>query len=199
MLKIHIPAVEDYWDESRNEFVTIKSYDLYLEHSLVSVAEWEGKWHKPFLGDTPKTNEELADYIRCMVRKRNVDEIDERIFYFIPEAELERIQKYIEDDHTATFFREEKKIDVPGAKKKKEIITSEVLYYYMIALNIPMECQKWHLGRLQTLIKVCNEKNKEMDPKYKGKKKLTAGEAANLAKRYHSINEANRALLGTTG
>ena len=198
MLKIHIPAVEDYWDEKKNEFVSIKAYDLYLEHSLVSVAEWEARWHKPFLGDDEKTNEQLADYIRCMVRKRNVDEIDERIFNFIPEEELIRIQKYIEDDHTATFFREDKK-GPTGGRRKKEILTSEVLYYYMIALNIPMECQKWHLGRLQTLIKVCNEKNKEMDPKYKGKKKLTASESANLARKYHDINAANRALLNTRG
>lgn len=198
MLKIHIPAVEDYWDEAREEFITIKAYDLYLEHSLVSVAEWEAKWHKPFLGDSPKTNEELIDYIRCMVRKRNVDEIDERIFAFIPDDEMTRIQNYIEDDHTATYFRPDPKEQFTQGRKKKEVLTAEVLYYYMFALNIPMECQKWHLGRLQTLIKVCNEKNKEADPKNKNKR-LTTKEQSQLAKSYHELNAKRRAALGTKG
>lgn len=197
MIQIHIPAVIDYWDEVNEEFINIKAYDLWLEHSLISVSEWEARWHKAFLSKTPKTNEELVDYIRCMVRKRNVDEIDPRAFLFIPESELLRIQEYIEDDHTATTFREPIRPENKSARRREEIVTSEVLYYYMIALNIPMECQKWHLGRLQTLIKVCNEKNKEMDSKHG--KKLTSKDQANLAKSYHELNAKRRAELGTKG
>lgn len=198
MIQIHIPEVVDFWDSVHEEFVNVKAYDLWLEHSLLSVAEWEARWHKPFLSKNEKTNEELIDYIRCMVRKRNVDEIDPRTFLFIPESEMKRIQEYIEDDHTATSFRENPWEKKQVGRQKEKVLTSEVIYYYMIALNIPMECQKWHLGRLQTLIKVCNEMNKEMDPKYKDRK-LTVKEQSDMAKSYHELNAKRRAALGTKG
>lgn len=191
MFQIHIPAIDDYWDESKEEFVSINSCDLVLEHSLISISKWESKWKVPFLTNSNRTNEQLIDYIRCMTITQNVDP---KVYEFIPQQEIMRIQDYINDDHTATFFKDD------GKKRggHKEILTSEVIYYFMIALQIPMECQKWHLGRLMTLIKVCNEKNKEADPKNR-KKKLTTKEQMDLATKYDEINERRKKELGTRG
>lgn len=191
MFQIHIPAIDDYWDESKEEFVSINSCDLVLEHSLISISKWESKWKVPFLTNPNRTNEQLIDYIRCMTITQNVDP---KVYEFIPQQEIMRIQDYINDDHTATFFKDD------GKKRggHKEILTSEVIYYFMIALQIPMECQKWHLGRLMTLIKVCNEKNKEADPKNR-KKKLTTKEQMDLATKYDEINERRKKELGTRG
>ena len=195
MLEIHIPAVENHWDDYREEFLSTKEYNLTLEHSLISVSKWESKWKIPFFStDMSKVSEEaLVDYIKCMTITPNVND---DAFLLIPESELTKIQEYIEDDCTATFFKDGGK----GSKKggKKETLTSEVIYYYMIALNIPMECQKWHLNRLMTLIKVCNEKNKEQDPKYK-QKKLTTKEQNDLAVKYDELNERRKKELGTKG
>lgn len=191
MLQIHIPAIADFWDEEKEEFISIKGCDLALEHSLISISKWESKWKVPFLIKKKKTNEQLLDYIRCMTITQNVDP---RVYDYIPPDEIQKINDYIDDDHTATFFRDDGK----KGKRDDSILTSEVIYYYMIALQIPMECQKWHLGRLMTLIKVCNEKNKEADPKYK-KKKLTVKEQVDLAKQYEEINERRKKELGTKG
>ena len=73
---------------------------------------------------------------------------------------------------------------------KREIITSEVIYYYMIAQNIPVEFEKWHINRLLTLIKVCAIKN---DPKPKKMSK------AAIAKQNRALNAARRKRLGTRG
>lgn len=195
MLEIHIPAVENHWDDYREEFLSTKEYHLTLEHSLISVSKWESKWKIPFFStDMSKVSEEaLVDYIKCMTITPNVAD---DAYLLIPESELEKIQQYIEDDHTATFFKDSGKGNTKGGKK--EILTSEVIYYYMIALQIPMECQKWHLNRLMTLIKVCNEKNKEQDPKYKNHK-LTTKEQNDLALKYDEINERRKRELGTKG
>ena len=151
MLKIHIPASE-YWDPKNECFVTSKEQDLTLEHSLVSISKWEAKWHKAFLKEDQKTDEEIRDYIRCMTLTQNVDP---SVYDYIPPEVGEQIAKYINDPMTATtWFGEEQKKG--GAK---DTVTSELIYYWMIAMNIPMECQKWHLNRLLTLIKVCEKKN----------------------------------------
>ena len=173
MLRITIPATE-LWDESKEEFINIKEQTLQLEHSLVSLSKWESKWCKPFLGKDEKTDEEAIDYIRCMTITQNVDPI---IYNFIPNDIREQISKYINAPMTATWFNEEKK---NGSSSKQ--ITAELLYYWMISFNIPMECQKWHLNRLITLIKVCSEENKP-------KKKMSKKE---LYSRNAAINAARR-------
>lgn len=179
MLSITIPAGE-YFDERSNEFVSIKEKSLSLEHSLVSISKWESKWHKPFLGKEEKTKEEIIDYIRCMTLTQNVNPID---YYRLGAKEFDKIEKYINDPMTATTFTEEKK----GGRT--QIITAEIIYYWMISLNIPLECQKWHLNRLLTLIKVCSIKNAP-------KKKMSRKE---LATRNRSLNAARRKSLNTTG
>lgn len=179
MLKIKIPSVEAY-DEKNNLFINIPETDLQLEHSLVSISKWESKWCKPFLTKDPKTNEELIDYIKCMTLTQNVNP---DVYRFMPNNILEKINKYIEAPMTATTFREEKN------KQSREIITSEIIYYWMVSFNIPFECQKWHLNRLLTLIRVCSVKNAPQ-------KKMSARE---IMARNKALNKSRKANLHTRG
>lgn len=150
MLEVIIPETE-YFNESTNEFINTKSQKLQLEHSLVSLYKWESKWNKSFISTDEKTTEETFDYIRCMTLTQNVDP---DVYNNIPPDVLDTIRKYIEAPMTATTFNEKN-----VSKGKREIITAEIIYYWMIAAQIPFECQKWHLNKLFTLIKVCNIKN----------------------------------------
>lgn len=148
MLMIKINDFE-YFNEKTNEFHTIKGMNLELEHSLVSLSKWESKWCKPFLFHDEKTEEEILDYIRCMTINRNVPQ---ELYYNISEKDLKSISAYIDAPMTATTFSKDQ-------KSSREIVTSEIIYYWMIINQIPFECQKWHLSRLLTLIKVCSIKN----------------------------------------
>lgn len=182
MLQIIIPKRDNIWDEERNEFLYLeKDQVIQLEHSLVSLSKWESKWHVPFLTKENKTTEQLLDYIRCMTLTQNVPPV---AYYCIPESELQRIRSYIDDNMTATTITEQK-----TSGGSREQITSELIYYWMISLNIPFECQKWHLSRLITLVRVCSIKNGPQ-------KKMTRREAA---ERHASINEMNRKRLNTKG
>ena len=180
MLQIKIPAAEA-WDENTEEFVTVNEEQvLQLEHSLVSISKWESKWHKPFLGKTEKTTEETLDYIRCMTITQNVKpDIYERLTLSI----INQINDYISDSMTATTFSDRQ------IGTSRETITSELVYYWMVSLNIPMECQKWHINRLLTLIRVCNIKN--TPPKKMNKREI--------ASRYASLNAARRKQLNSRG
>ena len=129
MLKIEIPARE-YWDEKKNEFVDSKGQILQLEHSLVSVSKWESKWHKEFLSKSPMTYEETIDYVRCMTLTQNVDP---SVYDRLTRANIQCIRDYIDDPMTASSVREE---TTPGSANR-ERVTSELIYYWMIALNIP--------------------------------------------------------------
>ena len=178
MLQITIPPVEK-WDESRMEFVQTKGQTLQLEHSLVSLSKWESKWKKIFLSNTEKTYEETLDYVKCMTLTQNVDP---DVYDNLTKENIDAINTYIDDKMTATYFPN----DHQSAKGSNELVSSELIYYWMIALNIPFECQKWHLNRLLTLIKVCNVKNQP--PKKMSKRDLMRSNASiNAArrKRYH--------------
>lgn len=155
MLELKINSMEIF-DENTEEFINIKPVVLQLEHSLISISKWESKWHKPFLMTSNNmTRDEIIDYIRCMTISPG--NIDDRVYYLLSQDHVDSIVKYIDDPMTATWFSTDKNKNV----KNKEIITSELIYYWMIALQIPFECQKWHLNRLLTLVKVCNAKNEE--------------------------------------
>lgn len=181
MLSITIPAVE-MWDESKQEFVGLeKEQTLQLEHSLVSLSKWESKWCKAFLTKKEKTREEMIDYVRCMTITQNVNP---DVYNYLTNENIMQINEYIEAPMTATTISEDKK-----AKGSREVVTSELIYYWMIALNIPFECQKWHLNRLITLVKVCNIKNQP--PKKSSKKDLLSRNAA--------LNAARRKQFNTTG
>lgn len=152
MLHITIPAAE-LWDESKQEFISTKGQTLQLEHSLVSLSKWESKWCKAFLSKNEKTIEETLDYIKCMTLTQNVNP---ESYNYITNANIVQINQYIESPMSATFFTDDK----TAGKSGKETITAELIYYWMIAYNIPFECQKWHLNRLLTLIRVCEIKNR---------------------------------------
>lgn len=149
MLQITIPQTE-LFNEETQEFFQIKEQTLCLEHSLVSVAKWESKWKKPFLGIEEKTVDEITDYIRCMTITQNVNPI---CYLGLTRGNLLEVKKYIDDTMTATTFKNR------NGSKSHEIITAEIIYYWMIELGIPFECQKWHLNRLLTLVNVCSIKN----------------------------------------
>lgn len=142
------------WDEKNEVFIPeSKPKEIVMEHSLVSVSKWEAKWHKSFFNEHQGlTLEEELDYYRCMTITQNVD--DDLYKYITPQQRNE-IRQYIDDPMTATTFRDDKSRPL----NKNTIITSEIIYYWMISNNIPVEFQKWHLNRLITLIRVCAEKN----------------------------------------
>lgn len=179
MLKISIPS-RTLWDEANEVFIQVKGADLTLEHSLVSLSKWEMRWKKPFLG-TERTREETIDYIRCMTISQNVDP---SVYMYIDNRIIRQVNDYINDPMTATWFTEEK--NKPRTQKK---ITNELIYYWMIASGIPFECQKWHLNRLLTLIRVCELKNA---PTKKMSKKNTLSQNA-------AINAQRRKARGTRG
>lgn len=149
MLEITIPEME-LFDEKTKEFVSIKEQNLKLEHSLVSLSKWEAKWRKPFLDDAEHSTEEVIDYIRCMTITQNVDP---NVYHYLPKDLYLRIKEYIATEQTATIIFDRRK---PTPRKEK--ITSELIYYWMIYFNIPTECEKWHLSRLMTLIRICGIK-----------------------------------------
>lgn len=182
MLKITIPSTE-LWNEKEEVFQYTKEYSLTLEHSLVSLSKWESKWQKPFLNPKKeKTIEETIDYIRCMTLTQNVDP---KCYDYLTNENLREINDYIDAPMTATVFFEDKNKFIGP----RETITSELIYYWMIALNIPMECQKWHLNRLFTLIKVCSIKNRPA-------KKRNSRETM---RKYASMNAARRKKYNTRG
>lgn len=152
MLKITIPE-EEFWDERNQRFITFAPVTLRLEHSLVSIAKWEMKWKKPFLGMEEKTQEQLIDYYKCMTITQNVpDSVYQR---FTRENHLQ-IQEYLKDTQTATWFSEDKnKHGRAGGK----IITNERIYAWMAECGIPFDCEKWNINRLLTLIRICNIDN----------------------------------------
>lgn len=179
MLTIVVPATEDF-DEATSTFVTRKEVKLSLEHSLVSISKWESKWHKPYLAAN-KSTEETIDYVKCMTITQNVDG---EVYYRLTPQNIKDIIAYIDDPMTATTFREDK-----NAKKNRDIITSEVIYYMMFAAGVPKECEKWHLNRLLTLLRVIGEKNAPQ-------KKMSKRE---ILARNKALNEARRAKLRTKG
>ena len=184
MLKITIPAqIDENWDWKKEEFIYIeneKEQTLCLEHSLVSLSKWESKWCKPFLS-SEKTNEAFLDYIKCMTLNHNVsDDVYDRLTI----ENIEEIQKYVKAPMTATTFSKEGR-----NHPSREIVTSELIYYWMISMNIPVEFEKWHINRLITLIRVCSIKN--TPPKKHSKREIMNRNAA--------LNAARKRQLNTTG
>ena len=181
MLKITIPKTEIF-DENKEVFIYIKRTELILEHSLLSISKWESKWMKPFLDDSyEKTDEEVLDYIRCM----SIREIDSNVLLGLRKKDIDSIIKYIDSPMTAssvTFYS-------PKKSNKKEKITSELIYYWMIASGIPFECEKWHLNRLLMLIKIFGAKNSS-------DKKVSASETAKMQS---ALNAKRRAMHKSKG
>lgn len=180
MLEIKVELMSEQWDEQNQTFIPAKFQILRLEHSLVSLSKWESKWQKPFLNKQDKTHEEIMDYIKCMTLTQNVDP---DVYDHLDNNNIIAINDYIDSPMTATTFNEQ------GGRANREIVTSEIIYYWMIALNVPFECQKWHLNRLLTLIKVCNIKNQP--PKKMSNKDIMSRNTA--------LNKARRQRLNSKG
>lgn len=179
MLEITIPYAELYDSKSRR-FIKVQEQTLKLEHSLVSLSKWESKWHKPFLSKNEKTQEEMLDYIRCMTLTQNVNPY---VYYALTNENMQSINDYLSNPMTATTFSKE------SQKPSREIITSEVIYQWMIAMNVPFECQKWNLNRLFTLLKVCGIKSQP--PKKMSK--------SNTMRQNAALNQARRKQLNSRG
>jgi len=179
MLQIIVPGTE-YYDEATETFTTVDDVVLELEHSLVSLSKWESKFEKPFLGSDDKTSEEILEYVRCMLMTKDYS-LD--VFQRFSAANIQEINQYIDSKQSATTFKDQKRYG------PAEVVTAELIYYWMIAFNIPFECQYWHLNKLFALIRVCNIKN--------GKpQKMSRNE---VAERNRQLNEQRRAKLGTSG
>ena len=153
-LKIFIPEKE-LWDDSRGEFISTKEHKLTLEHSLVSLTKWESKWCKPFLSPEEKTQEELTDYVRCMIMDEDVE--DEIAYAFTP-ADMKKVEAYIAKDQTASTIPETKDSNEP---RSNELMTSELIYYYLGQIQcLSPTIENWHLSRTLMLIRVASFKQK---------------------------------------
>jgi hypothetical protein len=177
-----VVAGEEVFDEERNMFYRRGGFELQLEHSLASLSKWESEFEKPFLTEEQKSPEEIFSYIKYMAL---TPKVPEGIFHQLKDDHLKVINAYLEAKRTATWFE-----DPPGTPpRSREIVTSEVIYYWMIAFNIPIECETWHLNRLFTLLRVCNLKNAKPDQMSR----------AAVAARNRTLNAQRRAQLGTKG
>lgn len=180
MLTIIVGAT-DVYDEGDEKFSTQGGVELQLEHSLISLSKWESEFEKPFLGKGEKTSEETLAYVRCMVLTPNPPE---DFLQRLSKENLEAVHAYIDRKMTATWFS-----DQPGAPRSREVITSEVVYYWMTVFNIPFECETWHLNRLFTLIRICNIRQAKPQ-------KMSRSE---VMRRNRELNAQRKAQLGTTG
>lgn len=172
---------QEFYDERTNRFFEIPRKTIQLEHSLLSISKWESKWHKPYFTDKQKTKEEELDYIRCMTISGPCDAI---YYQGLSTKNRKEIFDYISDSMTATTIKSNQK-----NKKSREILTSELIYYWMTALNIPFSCEKWHINRLFTLIEIASIKNAPS-------KKMSKGD---IMRKNHALNMARRAQYGTKG
>lgn len=185
-LTIKIPKQEAYNEKTEMFYEIDKDYELVLEHSLVSISKWESKWHIPYLSEEhKKTTEQAIDYIRCMTIFPK--DVPEEVYSLIPDSELEKIARYINNPMSATTIHN----NYPS-NGKKEILTSELIYYYIFEAGIPKECEKWHINRLIILINIFGIKRSEQNPN----KSMSRSE---LAARNRAINAKNRARFKTKG
>lgn len=180
MLRIIVPAA-DFFNESDGKFVDFKEVIVDLEHSLISVSKWESEFGKPFLARGERTTQEIYGYIRAMIVTSGVTP---DVLQRLSAQNIEDIQRYIDSPQSATTFG-----SMPERRGPGETITSELIYYWMVAFNIPFECQYWHLNRLFALVRICNIKNSKQP-------KMSRNE---LAQRNRDLNAQRRAQLGTSG
>ncbi len=190
MFELKISAKEG-WDASKNEFIQTKGTIICLEHSLVSLSKWEARFRKPYLSTEEKTREEILYYIKCMTITQNVDS---KIYELLSEFDLQQINSYITDTATATWFNDRKQEGAAVTRQNKQVITSELIYYWMVSYRIPFECQKWHLNRLLTLIRICNIEEAKANAKHGGKMSKR-----DILSQNRSLNAARRQKFNTKG
>ncbi len=171
----------ELFDEEVEEFITISDVVLDLEHSLVSLSKWESKFQKPFLGPDVKSPEEMIGYIEAMIL---TPDYPTDFWQRLTNEHLDQINAYIESNQSATTFGQ-----MPDRKARGEVITSELIYYWLVAFNVPFECERWHLNRLFSLIRICNIKNSK--PKKRSRNEIS--------QRNRDLNAQRRAQYNTTG
>ena len=180
MFKVIVPEQENF-NEETGEFEHVEEVVFEVEHSLFSLSKWESKFEKPFLAQNEKTPEEMLGYLEAMVI---TPDLDPSIVRSCTQENLKDIQEYIDSAQSATTFG-----DMPRQRGPGEVITSELIYFWMVCFTIPFECQHWHLNRLFSLIRVCNIKNSKQ-------KKMSRHE---VAQRNRELNAQRKAQLNTTG
>lgn len=161
-----------------DESETVK---LSFEHSLISLSKWESQYKKPFFDKKEKTSEEGAAYIKYMLVTKNVPD---EFLNSLSKDNVKELTEYINDKQSATWFK-----DDPGSKNSSEVITSELIYYWLVQFNIPFEVESWHLNRLMTLVKIAGIKQTKPKPMSK----------AQQADQYRRLNAERRAASGSTG
>lgn len=180
MLKLMLQE-EEYYNEETETFETVESVEIELEHSLISLSKWESKFKKPFLSPDQKTSEEILYYIESMI----ISPIHpSNTFELLTQKTIDKINDYIESSESATTFG-----SMPERKGRGEVITAELIYYWMVAFNIPFECEYWHLNRLFSLIRICNIKNSPQ-------KKMSRNE---VSQRNRELNAVRKAQYNTNG
>ena len=179
MLTIEV-VTQDGYDEETEQFVAASVVVLELEHSLASLSKWESTFEKPFLNTFEKTPLEVMVYFMAMTLTPNVPS---EVYKHLSNENIDEINNYINSKQNATTFSN------LGEERSREIITAEVIYYWMVAMQIPFECQYWHLNKLLALVRVINLKNAP-------KKKMSAAE---IASRNRELNSQRRAALRSTG
>lgn len=185
MLTVSVPGKELYIEKT-NEFVQVKPAVLKLEHSLLSISEWEAIWHKPYMSTENKTADELLSYIKCMTVSKNVDNM---IYMCLTQKNIDDIFDYISNPMTATTFSGHQEASA-NQKVGEKIITSELVYYWMVQAGIPFRpAETWHINRLMTLIKIYAIKNSP-------KKKMSAGE---IIRQNKGLNAERRRMLNSKG
>ena len=185
VLDLSIPG-QEYWDEDKCEFIYTKDTILHLKHSLISLTRWEQKYKRRFLDQGPDKPDEILYYIKCMTMNR--EPIDDLVYQSISENDYEKVKAYIKDPMSCTTVPKKKK----KTDEEPEPLSSELIYYYMTALQIPFDCEKWHLNNLLKLIELASYKN---DPKDNKNKRSSA----EIMRDYARINKANRARFHTKG
>lgn len=179
MLEIEVPETE-YFDDATSLFVKRPGKILRFEHSLLSVSKWEAHFEKAFLSKAEKTPEEMLNYIHYM----RLDPGPISDLYSLTKEHFVEINAYMNSKATATTFQ-----DRASGRQSTEIITSELMYYWMTAYQIPFECETWHLNRLMALIKICSIKNAPQ-------KKMRRSE---ILARNRTLNEQRLSKYNTSG
>ena len=158
VLDLYIPGRE-FWNSELQEFIYTKDITLHLKHSLVSLTRWEQHYKRRFLDDGPKNEEEYRFYIQCMTLNKDVDPL---VYTVLQEDDIKKVTDYLHDSMTATTLPKQN-----NNRSNSEKLSSELIYYYMSALNIPFECEKWFLNNLIILISIASIKNNPQEKKSK--------------------------------
>ena len=158
VLDLYVPGKE-FWNSELQEFIYTKEITIHLKHSLISLTRWEQHYKRRFLDDGPKNEEEYRFYIQCMTLNKDVDPL---VYTVLQEDDVKKVTDYLHDSMTATTLPKQN-----NNRTNSEKLSSELIYYYMSALNIPFECEKWFLNNLITLISIASIKNNPQEKKTK--------------------------------